>query len=171
MTHNENENGNQSKNNWLQIILAVIPLLGTIISAALAVLGVTTAAVFANWKDIFSTPDKPSPTPSVIHSSPLTSTTKVSIQFAAEAQQNSAEALRKKLNSAGFVADGVENVGNSSPEEATVRYFYQEDLDAAKHLQDVMSKELGSNVRLESLLNYPTKNPAGMIEAWYPLPK
>jgi hypothetical protein len=96
----------------------------------------------------------------------------VYIQISEESQRQQADALRRKLNNAGFTAGSNAKeieLKESDSSEALVRYFYKEDLKVAQLAQELMSREVSAKVLLEFLPKYPDKNPPGFIEVWFPV--
>jgi hypothetical protein len=149
-----------SNNTKVTIIVAVIGVTGTVITA-----------LFANWDKIFATnssnpPSSVSTTDSSSENALMQGT--IYIQISSERQRNDAEALRRKLGDAGFFVPDIEVVGSRAHRDAQIRYFYQDDFDTAKRIKEIASQSSISGAHLMSLTHVSEKNSPGFLEVWYP---
>jgi hypothetical protein len=97
----------------------------------------------------------------------------VTVQYPLDTQKSTAQKLREELSELGF------NVPGDRPEQvpagaaptqgqAWIKYFYDDDLAAARCLRDVVSQPLIKNAKLLPNPGLREQYKPGDIEIWYP---
>lgn len=158
-------------------------LLTQITVAVIALLGVVITAIFGNWDKIFGDRSAtPNPSSSTVNGEAKTSliNSTIYIHISSEKQRNDATALMSRLRDDGASVPKVSNLVTDkvvAPEkiqdyfpasEIQVRFFYAEDMAKAKRVKSLVNQGAWSNMQLVPLLNLLDKEPPGTLEIWYP---
>lgn len=82
------------------------------------------------------------------------------------------ERLQEALRETGIAAPGIEHVRTGFPSRNQVRYFHDEDVDAARDVAALFAATLGTTPSLVRVEGYEGKaGTRGLTEVWFSLPQ
>ena len=96
----------------------------------------------------------------------------VTIQYPSSEQKPNVQALQQELSGEGFFTPGYEKVNKNAIDapkgQAVIKYFHDDDFQAAKCLKKVVSQKVIANAQIEHLPELKSEYQHGTIEVWYP---